>query len=120
MNAQFVTVGLLPVSLYIPPPSTVALFPLKAQLVTVGLLLLLYIPPPSVALSVWVGKPFMLAVLGPLVSVRPVPLPPPSMMLSPSPAPLSVRIFVSQAMCSIYVPAATWIVSPSTAALMAA
>ena len=37
LNVQFVTIGLLLLSLDIPPPAK-ALFPLKVQLVTVGLL----------------------------------------------------------------------------------
>ena len=49
LKVQLVTLGLLAKPLYIPPPLTVAEFPLKVQLVTVGLLLLLYIPPPFVA-----------------------------------------------------------------------
>ena len=46
-NVQLVTVGLLLLALYIPPPPLVAEFPLNVQLLTVGLPPELNNPPPN-------------------------------------------------------------------------
>jgi hypothetical protein len=49
LNVQLLTVGLLLLWLSIPPPYSLAEFPLNVQPSTVGLLIALHIPPPQLA-----------------------------------------------------------------------
>src|SRR5579859_2587578 len=96
LKVQLVSVGLLPLLLYIPPPKRTTMLLAKAQSEIVGLLKVLFIPEPK--------KLFPFCMVNPLRREAPVkeavfkhrPPGPPlavegSMMLCPTPAPWRIR-----------------------------